>query len=260
MISVVIPTYNRAGFIAQAIESVLAQSEKVDEIIVVDDGSTDNTQEVVQNFHEVRYLLQKNGGVSSARNSGIKAARGEWIAFLDSDDVWEKGKIAQQKSFHEENPQLLISHTDEEWIRENKKINKPQKFKKFGGDVFERSLDYTTIGTSTLMVHKKVFEDVGVYDESLPACEDFDLFLRIGQKYPFGYIDKKLTLKRAGHGGQLSFDTPFLDLYRVQSLMKFREDEKVKEVIDKKVEILRNGAIKHNNSELIAKLDTILKI
>ena len=260
MISVVIPTYNRKDFVVKAIESVLNQSRKVGEIIVIDDGSTDNTAQLLKNFHEITYIYQNNSGVSSARNSGIRASSGDWIAFLDSDDVWQVDKIALQKKFHEDNPHILISHTDEEWIRDNKKINKPKKFEKFGGDIFERSLDYTTIGTSTLMVKKDIFDEVGVYDESLVACEDFDIFLRIAQKYEFGYLDKKLTKKIAGHTGQLSFETQFLDLYRVKSLLKFHENKRVKRVIEQKVEVLKNGAKKHNNSALLHELEEIIKI
>ena len=260
MISVVIPTYNRAEFISSAIESVLAQTHPVDEIIVVDDGSTDNTKEKVFQYPSVQYVYQENHGVASARNTGIELVNTEWVAFLDSDDLWGKNKIKTQLAYHQEHPNLMISHTDEEWFKDNHVINKPQKYEKFGGKIFDKCLEYTTIGTSTLMVNTGLFNTVGLYDERLVACEDYDFYLRVAKNYTFGYIDKKLTIKRAGHSGQLSFETKYMDYYRVLSLMKFKDDPKVAEVIKRKMEILRNGAIKHNNSVLLAKLDKLREI
>jgi len=251
-ISVVIPTYNRASFLLNAIKSIQNQTYKVDEIIVVDDGSKDETKNLLQSLH-VNYIFQENKGVSSARNKGIKEAKNEWIAFLDSDDIWEKDKIQEHVNFHHNNPSFLASFTDERWIKNDKEINL-KKHQKKEQPTFLNSLRSCKIGTSTFFAHKNIFETVGYFDESLQVCEDYDLWLRILLLYPIEFIDKKLTQKHAKALNQLSFTTPFLDLYRIKALLKHQNTKYEKEIIkelDYKLRILYKGALKHNNTKIL---------
>jgi len=252
-ISVIIPTYNRATFLQKAIESILNQSVKVDEIIVIDDGSIDNTKEIIKKYN-IKYIYQKNQGVSSARNTGIQNATNEWICFLDSDDIWEKDKIKIQIDYHKQNKNILFSYTDELWIFNNKIIKQNKKQQKNNNNNFLDHIDICKIGTSTIMINQKIFKKVGYFDETLKACEDYDLWLRILSFYKIGYIDKKLTKKIAGHKGQLSFETVGIDYYRILSLQKHIKTKYQKEIlkqINKKKEILLKGAKKYNNKFFI---------
>ena len=244
-ISVIIPTYNRANFILKAIKSVQNQSLHVKEIIVVDDGSTDNTRELLK-AQNITYIYQDNSGVSSARNQGIKKAKHEWIAFLDSDDIWHKDKIKEHVSLHVDSPELKASFTDETWIRDGKKINKKKHLKK-EEPTFLNSLRTCKIGTSTFLVHKSLFDKVGLFDETLKVCEDYDLWLRILENYKIKLINKELITKQAGHDNQLSFTTPLIDSYRIKALQKHIHSvhkEKILQEIHYKSDILEKGAKK----------------
>lgn len=251
-ISVIIPSYNRADFLEKVIQSVLNQTTKIDEIIVVDDGSIDNTKQLLEKY-EIKYIYQENNGVSSARNKGIYEASNEWICFLDSDDIWQPNKIEKQIAFHKENPHIFFSHTDELW-RFNDKIIKQKKHQlKPSGYCFKENIPNTLIGASTVMCHKSIFDDVGLFDEGLEACEDYDLWLRILDKYELGLVNEKLITKIAGHSGQLSFETPLMDSFRIKALEKHLNSsfkEEVKQEIIKRADILIKGAIKYQNEQL----------
>ena len=254
-ISVIIPTYNREKLLSKTINSVLNQSRSVDEIIVVDDGSTDNTQEVVNNYNNdtIKYIYQDNNGVSSARNHGIQLSSNDWLCFLDSDDIWDENKIEKQINFHTQNPHILFSHTDELWMFNNKIIKQKKHQLKPSGFCFEQNIPNTLIGASTMMIHKKVLKDVGYFDESLLACEDYDLWLRILTKYELGLINEKLITKIAGHENQLSFSTKLMDKYRISALKKHtntKYQNLINQEIIKKCDILIKGAIKHKNKEI----------
>ncbi len=243
-ISVIIPTYNREQFILQAIKSIQNQSIHVDEIIVVDDGSTDGTKELLKD-EDILYIYQENRGVSFARNRGIKEAKHRWIAFLDSDDLWHKDKIQEHVSLHVNNPNLLASFSDEKWMKNGKIINKKKHLRK-EEPTFLNSLRVCKIGTSTLFIDKSIFDDVGLFDESLSVCEDYDMWLRVLYRYEIRLIDKELITKRAGDHNQLSFNTPLIDAYRVKALQKHINSIYQKEVlqeIEYKSSILQSGAI-----------------
>jgi len=256
-ISVVIPTYNRQAFIKKAILCVLNQTVNIDEIIVIDDGSTDDTKKIIQDL-DIKYIYQENKGVSSARNAGIKAAKNEWIAFLDSDDIWNETKIEEQIAFHDKNPHILLSHTDELWIRNDKVINQKKHQQKPSGFCFLDNLPACKIGPSTVMMHKDLFDVVGLFDEDLTVCEDYDLWLRISKEHEIGYIPKKLMTKYAGHENQLSFTTFAIDTYRITALEKQlntklnteQKKEVIKELVNK-CTLLLKGAKKHNNTDII---------
>ena len=220
LVSVIIPTYNRGWIVKEAIDSVLDQDFSDYELIVVDDGSDDNTREILGAYGTaITVLQQPNRGVSAARNRGIAAAAGGLIAFLDSDDLWLPGKLKTQVKFFEENADAVVNQTQEIWIRNGIRVNPKKRHHKFSGMIFERSLALCLVSPSAVMIKKSLFEAVGVFDENLPACEDYDLWLRISCRYPVHLNDFPLIIKRGGHDDQLS-KAAGLDKYRIQSLMK----------------------------------------
>ncbi|MDY6906011.1 MAG: glycosyltransferase [Thermodesulfobacteriota bacterium] len=218
LVSVVIPTFNRGHMVADAVASVLAQDYPHLELIVVDDGSTDDTSAVLAPCQDsITLLTQANAGVSAARNRGVRHARGEYVAFLDSDDWWQPGKITAQVSFFRSHPQALVCQTEEIWIRNGRRVNPGKRHKKPAGLIFEPSLELCLVSPSAVMLKRDFFIEMGGFDESLPACEDYDLWLRISCRHPIDLIPDPFVVKRGGHGDQLSA-MPGLDKYRIQSI------------------------------------------
>jgi len=239
-ISVIIPTYNRYELLKRALNSVFSQTYTPFEVIVIDDGSTDETQQIVQDFPNIKYFYQENRGVSSARNLGIEKSASDWIAFLDSDDEWHENKLEEQVFFHKQNPKVLMSYTDEKWIRESVEVKVPKKFRKFGGDIFNECLSHCIIAPSATLIHKDLLNAVGDFDESLEVCEDYDLWLRIAQSYKIGLVDKKLITKYAGHEDQLSFKHWGMDRFRVialEKLLKYEFQSKTLELGEKSISL-----------------------
>ena len=225
LVSVIIPTYNRGWVVKEAIDSVLDQDFSDYELIVVDDGSNDNTREILGAYGKaITVLQQSNRGVSAARNRGIAEAAGRLIAFLDSDDLWLPRKLSTQVKFFEENADSVINQTQEIWIRNGVRVNPKKRHHKFSGMIFERSLALCLVSPSAVMIKKSLFDAVGVFDENLPACEDYDLWLRISCRYPVHLVDSALIFKRGGHDDQLS-KAAGLDKYRIQSLMKIIDSD-----------------------------------
>lgn len=250
-ISVVIPTYNRYKVLQRALASVYAQTHQPKEVIIIDDGSTDETSQIIKLFPEVKYFYQENSGVSSARNLGIKKANCEWIAFLDSDDEWHIDKLQEHLALHRNNPDLQISYTDEKWIREECEIKIPKKYRKFGGDIFKECLSHCIIAPSATIIHKDLLERVGLFDESLEVCEDYDLWLRVAIDNKIGLIDKKLITKYGGDEDQLSMKYWGMDRFRVLALEKLLQLDKSKEeliveTLLQKYNLLLKGAKKHD--------------
>jgi len=220
-ISVVIPTYNRAEWLRQALASVTAQTLPPGEIIVVDDGSDDGTQQMIANeFPGCRYLRQENQGVSSARNLGIEAADGQWIALLDADDQWLPEKLATQLALLEQHPGHRICHTEEIWIRNGRRVNPMKKHAKCGGHIFRNCLPLCVISPSSVIIHRTLFEEVGLFDPDLPACEDYDLWLRICAREPVLFVEHPQIVKHGGHEDQLSRRYWGMDRFRVRALEK----------------------------------------
>ena len=254
-VSVIIPTYNRKNLLKRALRSVSSQTFVPQEIIVVDDGSSDGTKDwVLERFPNVRYIYQDNFGVSSARNTGIKEAKGSWIAFLDSDDEWVPNKLEQQKRVINSSQEAWLCHTNEIWIRNGVRVNQMKKHQKYGGDVFEKCLDICRISPSSVLIKKEVFEMVGLFDESLKVCEDYDLWLRITAVLPVIFLDQPLIIKYGGHADQLSRVDSGIEKYRIQSLEKilsssslsiFQSKIAISHLI-KKLEIFSNGLEKRN--------------
>jgi len=223
MISVIIPTFNRAKLLTEAVRSVLEQKDCPEEIeiIVVDDGSTDDTAETLAALPgNIRYLRREHSGVSAARNLGIAQSRGEWIAFLDSDDLWLPIKLCAQMEFFLDHPESLLCQTEEIWIRNGRRINARKYHKKPAGYCFTALLERCLISPSAVVINRRVFDSAGLFDESLPACEDYDLWLRIGCRFQIGLVEKPLVVKRGGHPDQLSATIANLDLYRLEAIVK----------------------------------------
>ena len=220
-VSVVIPTFDRKSVLPRALHSVLAQTVPATEIIVVDDGSTDGTAQCVQEeFSQVRLLTQENLGVSAARNRGIEASTGDWIGFLDSDDEWTPEKLERQLADLVDLPDIRVCHTDEVWIRHHRRVNPRRKHAKFGGRIFRYCLPLCAMSPSSILIHRSVLDDVGLFDEEFPACEDYDLWLRICARYPVHYLDEPLVIKYGGHPDQLSRRIWGLDRFRIRALEK----------------------------------------
>ena len=261
--SVIIPTYNRSNYILDAINSVNNQSFKNIELIIVDDASSDDTINKIENLNlSVPYKIIKNKqnyGVSKSRNIGVSNSKGDYIAFLDSDDLWEKDKLFKQNAFFEDNQNIYICHTNEKWLKNNKHLNQKKIHKKQAGFFFERSLERCMVSPSAVVIHKSVFLEHGNFDESLPVCEDYDLWLRLNNQLYFGYINEPLVVKRGGHSDQLSTSYSMMDKYRIQSLRKIiksnilipENQNLALQMLTYKTKILLIGAIKHKNDELI---------
>ena len=280
LISVIIPTYNREKVLPRAIASVLAQKDAEFELLVVDDGSTDNTKQVLESRSSnpgartgdlgsmtFFFRSEKNCGPSAARNLGIQHAKGEWIAFLDSDDEWLPEKLKVQLKFFEKNPDYLICQTEEIWIRNGKRVNPMKKHKKYGGQIFEKCLPLCVVSPSAVMMHRKLFDKVGLFDESLPACEDYDLWLRIAARYPIGLIEKPYIIKYGGHEDQRSHEFPAMDQFRIRSLAKILKEgfltpeqtAAAQKTLEEKSRIFIQGALKRGKKEEANEIKRVLE-
>jgi glycosyltransferase involved in cell wall biosynthesis len=227
LVSVIIPTYNRAWILKEAVDSVLAQEFKGFEVVVVDDGSTDATAELLAAYAgRVTVLRQANCGVSAARNAGLAAARGELIAFLDSDDIWLSGKLSTQVAFFQSHPDALIHQTEELWVKNGRRMNPGNRHRKRSGMIFEPSLDLCLVSPSAVMMRRELLDRVGGFDEGLPACEDYDLWLRVSCSYPVYLIKTPLIIKRGGHADQLS-RVWGLDRFRIAAILKMLQGDRL---------------------------------
>lgn len=221
-VSVIIPTFNRAQKTIRAVDSVLSQNWKNFEIIVVDDGSTDDTDKALSRYGDsIKYIRQPvNKGVSYARNIGIKNSTATWIAFLDSDDYWLPEKLHVQMKFIKLNQRVVACQTQEIWMKNGMRVNPKRKHKKPSGNIFKQSLRLCLVSPSCVMLKKSLIEEIGFFDESLPAGEDFDLWLRISCRYPIFLINKWLVVKEGGHEDQLSRKITGIDRYRIRAIVK----------------------------------------
>ncbi|WP_457565506.1 glycosyltransferase family 2 protein [Caldithrix abyssi] len=249
-ISVIIPVYNRPQMVKRAIESVLAQTEAAHEILVINDGSTDETPRILEKFGtRITVVNQPHKGVSAARNTGIRLARGEWIALLDSDDEWLPEKLAMAREFHESHPQYLIFQSQEIWIRHGKRVNPKKKHQKYGGWIFRQSLPLCIVSPSAVIIHQSVFKKVGLFDENFPVCEDYDLWLRVARLFPIGLDSRPGIVKYGGHEDQLSRKYWGIDYYRVLAIEKHLKENNLPsdlrqaalEEILKKLQVLISG-------------------
>jgi glycosyltransferase involved in cell wall biosynthesis len=258
-VSVIIPTLNRATKVARAISSVLYQTFRDYEIIVVDDGSTDGTREIISQFGlQITYIAHSsNLGVSAARNTGIKRSSAPFLAFLDSDDYWLPDKLKSQLDFFEANPGALACQTEEVWLRKGRRVNPRERHQKPSGDIFEPSLRLCLVTPSGVMLKRRILDEVGLFDEALPACEDYDLWLRISCRHPIYLIRQKLVVKEGGNPDQLSALHNGMDRFRIGSLVKLIKSDKLnkgqlKATFDElslKSKIYGNGCLKRGKLE-----------
>ncbi len=265
-VGVVIPTFNRAHSLGRALDSVLAQTLPLRQIIVVDDGSTDSTADLVAGYPGVSYLRQENRGVSAARNLGIRHCDCDWVALLDSDDEWlpEKLQIQFEALAHE--PKHRLIHCDEIWIRNGRRVNPANRHRKRGGWIFEHCLPLCVISPSAVVMEKSLLEESGGFNEQLPACEDYDLWLRVCSRYPVLYVDRPLLRKYGGHADQLSRKHWGMDRFRVQALRDLLAEGTLTESdrqaalasLRDKCRILVAGARKRGNSEVKARYEALL--
>ncbi len=229
LVSVIIPTYNRARVIHRAISSVLAQTFKDYEVLVVDDGSRDTTAHVLDEFgRSVICLSQENRGVAAARNTGIRHAGGELLAFLDSDDEWLPLKLEKQVNLFGPEGPFFVCHTDEIWMREGKEVGQKREHAKQGGWFFRRALERCLISPSSVMISRHLLDRVGPFDERLAAAEDYDLWLRITAFWPVCFIPERLVVKHGGHEDQLSRTVPAIDRFRIQAIVKILENSELR--------------------------------
>ena len=251
MVSVIIPVFNRENTIRRALDSVLKQTYQDIEIIVIDDGSTDKTVSQLKDL-PIKLITQENKGVSSARNRGIEASQGDFIAFLDSDDEWMPNKLEEQIKL-----KSPCCHTEEIWIRNGVRVNQMKKHQKGGGDQFIPSLSLCLISPSSVLIKREVFDKIGYFREDYPVCEDYDLWLKLTSLYEVDFIETPLIKKYGGHEDQLSRKFKAMDFWRVKSInwiiknrdLPAEKNKAALEVLKKKTQILIKGFIKHGHLE-----------
>ncbi len=266
-VSVIIPAYNREHTLARAVDSVLDQSFRDFELILVDDGSTDGTTALAKQYSgRIRYIRQENRGVSAARNRGIRESRSSRVAFLDSDDLWHRDKLRAQFDYIEKNPETRLLQTDEIWIRRGVRVNPREIHRKRSGYIFPESLELCLISPSAVIMDRPLFDEYGLFDEKLPACEDYDLWLRVTPDVPAGLIPEFHVTRYGGHPGQLSSRYWGMDRFRVYSILKLLSSRhelqkeyraRAKEAALEKLSILINGSRKRGKSAYADSLEEI---
>jgi glycosyltransferase involved in cell wall biosynthesis len=259
-VAVIVPTFNRGHILARALDSVFSQTFSDWELIVVDDGSTDQTEIVVHSWlsrhrpkQKVQFLKVPNGGVSRARNFGVGLTSAPWLAFLDSDDEWLPGKLAQQMQLA---PRFALIHTGEIWIRKGVRVNAMKKHAKAGGRVFGACVEQCFISPSTTLLARDLFLAHGGFREDFPVCEDYDLWLKICAENDIGFVETPLIKKYGGDPSQLSLSVPAMDYYRVKALagqlhnQYLSTEEKLKAAANliQRAEILLKGFKKYPNA------------
>lgn len=263
-VSVIIPTFNRSHLLERAVLSVFNQTVQCSELIIIDDGSTDDTQDLLNKLSRsaklsFRVYHQPNRGPAAARNSGVHKATLPFIAFLDSDDHWHKQKIEIQYKMLVSCSDFRISHTQEKWLRRGRHLNQKKKHIPQHGHIFNHCVQLCGVGMSTVMMEKSLFDQVGPFDVSLQCCEDYDLWLRISCRFPFLLVDNSLTVKEGGREDQVSFQYSLgMDRLRIYSLRKLLDSNMLDchqhfmalRELKKKISIFGTGCLKHNNNEI----------
>lgn len=260
--SIIIPTYNREEFLKIAVYSVINQNFSDFELIVVDDGSTDGTKTMLENINDprLRFYTNKHAGVSAARNFGLTQAQGEFICFLDSDDRFRKQKLEITHYYIKKIPECKIFHTDEIWYRSGSLLPQKNYHAKPTGSIFENSLKLCCVSISTVAIKKDVFNTIGTFDESMPACEDYDFWLRATAQFPVYLIPYHLTIKEGGHPDQQSGKYPAMDRFRIYAIEKILKSGTLPDTLrnaaiqelKNKCSIYIQGALKRKKTDKVA--------
>ena len=268
-ITAILPTWNRAEWLEKSIQSVLDQTFGDFELVVVDDASMDSTAEIIERYSgKIRTIVfSENRGVSAARNAAIKNSDSEWIAFLDSDDFWHPDKLQKQIAQTKMRPACPLHFTDEIWIRNGVRVNPKKKHQKKEGWIFQPSLALCLMAPSTVILRRELFEVHGLFDENLPVCEDYDLWLRLTAQHPVALLDEKLMTRHGGHADQLSRSDWGIDRYRVQSIQKILKTESLRpedrtaaiRMLIEKCGILAKGFRKRGNLKEVEKYEKIIR-
>ncbi|MCP4129764.1 MAG: glycosyltransferase family 2 protein [bacterium] len=272
LFTVIIPTYNRYELLKRAIDSVVGQTMTDFELIIVDDGSSDETYSIEKEYPgRLKYLRQENAGVSAARNTGIRAADSPYITLLDSDDTWFPGKLEAHREYIQAHPEIKIHQTEDIWIRNGKRVNPKHKHTKPEGDIFLNSLELCLISPSAVCMNRELFDIYGFFDEKLPACEDYDLWLEISAREYIGLVNSPLITRYAGHNDQLSSSYWGMDRFRVYAIIKLLKNserntaclkeeyaEKAGEIALQKLEILKNGALKRGRADFARDMEQVI--
>ncbi len=268
-VSVILPTYNRAHLLKRSLDSVLIQKDVDWELIIVDDGSDDASENIYKETIEdsrIKIFRQTNKGVSAARNKGVAESTGKYLAFIDSDDEWMKGKLRAQLDFAKSSP-FVIHQTCERWIRRGVRVNPPRHSIKQGGDIFKASLARCMITPSSVFLTRDLFEEMNGFDESYPACEDYELWLRITSAYSVGLLNQEYLIRYGGHEDQLSARYPAMDVFRIKAMDKFLRlndysDEQKVYVVDvllKKLTVYCKGCAKRGKLKEVAWCEGLLE-
>jgi glycosyltransferase involved in cell wall biosynthesis len=261
-VTVIIPTFDRAAVLPRAVDSALAQRGADFEVLIADDGSADDTDRVLERYAghpRVRVLRLEHGGVCKARNAAAAACGSPLIAFLDSDDEWLPGKLEAQLRLMDETG-LEISQTGEIWIRNGVRVNPPAHYVKRGGDLFALSLKYCMITPSSVVMTRDLFERSGGFNPEFPACEDYEMWLRITHTHRVGLIPKPMMVRYGGHADQLSTRYPAQDRFRIRGISLLLDGGALApahralalEALGEKLRIYRAGCEKRGRTEEVA--------
>jgi glycosyltransferase involved in cell wall biosynthesis len=272
---VVVPTYNRLELLREAVASVLNQAAVDFELILVDDGSTDGTPRFLSFLEDwttgsrraIRVVrLEHTGMPGAVRNAGVRTASADLLAFLDSDDLWCASKLAVQVALHRDRPEIQISHTREHWLRNGRTISQKSQKHRRRGFVFADALVKCTIGPSTAMISRALFQSVGGFREDMDFAEDYEFWLRVVWNHPVEYVDEPLTVKRAGHHDQLSLRFGEIERIRLQALRDlvdrgtFEDPESARLArveVQRKCRIYATGARKHGRGAEATKYEKL---
>lgn len=242
-VSIILPVFNRAHLVTEAVKSVLIQTFQGFELIIIDDGSTDNTVEIINTFDDPRIILlrQENCGRSVARNNGLAIARGRYIAFLDSDDVYLKGKLELQVAYMEKHPDISMIYTSAHCIDQKGKLLDEQPYvAQAEGNIYEQVAFFQplTITLPTVMLRREVLGEVGGFDVAMERFEDTDLWRRIAKRYRVGAIDVPTCLLRTHENNALAAQDP----EKIQAAVDYYVTKIFREDADVDTAFLHNGA------------------